>query len=316
MVQPTRARIGIVINRVSGAQDVLRAGAEVEDLGFGTAWLTNGGPEDCMPLLAALAIQTTHLQLGTSVLQTYPRHPFVVATEANVIDQLAGAGRLRLGVGPSHAVVMESLGLERVAPLSHLREYVAILRTLTQTGSVDFSGEHLRTRGSLGRTFELPIMIGALRPKAFEFAASGADGAITWLCPADYLRAVAVPRMTEAAAAVGRPRPTLVAHLAAAVHENGEQLRDTVRATIPNIAFPAYQRMLVQAGFPDAAGGRWTDQLIDHVIAWGTEDHVAERIRALFAAGADEVLIRPIGAGPEPARTLERTVHAIAAAFD
>ena len=109
------SRIGVVVNRAIGVERALTAARRVEALGFGSAWLTNGGPEDCMPVLAVLASHTPGLRLGTSVVQTYPRHPYVLATETNVIDQLA-PGRFRLGVGPSHDLVLQGLGIAAMRP--------------------------------------------------------------------------------------------------------------------------------------------------------------------------------------------------------
>jgi F420-dependent oxidoreductase-like protein len=308
---PQLDAIGVVVNRVLGVESVVEAARQVEALGFGAAWLTNGGPEDCMPLLAAIALRTERLYLGTSVVQTYPRHPVVLAAEANVIDQLA-PGRLRIGVGPSHDAVMSSLGLHREAPFGHLREYVMVLRSLAQTGAVDFQGEHFQVRTNFGRAFRVPIMVGALQAKTFQLAGELADGAITWLCPAPYLSAVAVPRLVQGAESAGRDRPPLVAHLAASVHDDAEEVREVVRREVPNIRFPAYQRMLVAAGFDQAAAGVWTDDLIDRVIAMGSPERVVERIDALFEAGADEVLIRPIGAGEAPDAVVRRTIESIA----
>lgn len=150
---------------------MLDAAQSAETLGFGAVWLTNGGPEDPLPLLAALPIKTDRIRLGTSVLQTYLRHPFVVATEANVIDQLSPR-RLRLGVGPSHVPLMESLGIPRDAPLNHLREYVSVLRSLVGAGSVDFKGRHYSVSARLNRSVSLPIMVGALQPATFRLAGS------------------------------------------------------------------------------------------------------------------------------------------------
>ena len=309
---PFVSRIGVVVNRVAGVQNVIEETQQVESLGFGAAWLTNGGPEDCMPLLAALALETTNIRLGTSVVQTYPRHPFTLATEANVIDQLA-PGRFRLGVGPSHAAIMETLGLRRDDPFGNLREYVTVIRTLTSTGSVAFHGDHYHVTARLNRSFALPVMIGTLQPKTFELAGAIADGAITWLCPPAYLRQIAVPLMERAAASVNRVRLRLIAHVAACVHDVGDDVRDEVQRSIPNIGFPSYQRMLVAAGYPEASRGKWTDHLVDEIVAWGDEDAVASRILALFDAGADEVLVRPIGAGAAPDKVIDRTIRSIAA---
>jgi alkanesulfonate monooxygenase SsuD/methylene tetrahydromethanopterin reductase-like flavin-dependent oxidoreductase (luciferase family) len=303
-----------VVNRGTGVDAVLRAAQEAEALGLGAAWLTNGGPEDCIPLLAAIALQTHRLKLGTSVVQTYPRHPVVLAAEANVIDQLA-PGRLRLGVGPSHDIVMASLGIRREAPFAQLREYVSVVRSLARGGQVDFAGAHYQVHTGFGRPFNVPIMIGALQRKTFELAGRETDGAITWLCPADYLAAVGLPALERGAADAGRARPPLIAHVAACVHDNADEVREAVRRGIPNIGFPAYQRMLVAAGLDEAAGAFWTDDLVDRVIAWGSPDRVAGRIEEMFEIGADEVLIRPIGAGPAPDAVVTGTIEAIAGSF-
>ncbi len=307
-------RIGVVVNRVSGVEAILKASEQIQTMGYGAAWLTNGGPEDCMPLLAAIAMRCNRLQLGTSVVQTYPRHPVVLAAEANVIDQLA-PGRLRLGIGPSHDVVMDMLGIHREAPFEHLREYVSVLRLLNTGEAVDFKGEHYKIRTSMGRLIPVPIMIGALQPKTFELAGREADGAITWLCPATYLATIGLPALERGAEEAGRRRPPLVAHLAACVHETAAEVRDAVRSGIPNIRFPAYQRMLVKAGLDEATGGVWTDALIDRVIAWGSPERVADRIEEMFHLGADEVLIRPLGAGDAAERVVQHTVESIAAHF-
>jgi F420-dependent oxidoreductase-like protein len=305
-------RVGVVVNRVAGVDSVLSAASQVEALGYGTAWLTNGGPEDCVPLLAAIAMRTPRLRLGTAVMQTYPRHPVVLATEANVIDQLA-PGRLRLGIGPSHDVVMAMLGIPRVAPFEHLREYLKVVRDLCSGQPVDFEGEHYRVRSRLNRRADVPVLVGALQPKTFELAGQAADGAVTWLCPAGYLASVGLPAMEQGARQSGRRRPPLVAHLAVCVHEDAGEVRAAVRNGIPNIRFPSYQRMLVRAGLDEAVEGVWTDKLVDEVIAWGSAPDVADRIRQLFDSGADEVLIRPIGAGAAPEEVIRRTVESVAA---
>ena len=43
----------------------------------------------------------------------------------------------------------------------------------------------------------------------------------------------------------------------------------------------------------DWGGG--SDRLVDTVIAWGTEEQIAGRIEEQRAAGADHVVIQPVG---------------------
>ena len=72
-----------------------------EDLGIQAVWMTAGGASlDSMTRFAATAA-TSNIKLGTSIVPTYPRHPLVMAQQAQVVAQLA-PGRFRLGGGPSH----------------------------------------------------------------------------------------------------------------------------------------------------------------------------------------------------------------------
>lgn len=306
------ARVGVVVNRVSGVDAIAGAATRVEELGYGAAWLTHGGPEDGMAVLPVLAIRTARIKLGTSVVQTYPRHPYVLAGEANIIDQLA-PGRLRIGIGPSHAAVLAALGIERIDPFGHLTEYLQVLRSLLSGSRTEFAGMHYRVSATIGRRVDVPVMIGALQPKTFELAGAQSDGAITWLCPPAYLARHALGGLQRGADSAGRARPPLVAHIAACVHDNADEVREAVRQTIPNIRFPAYQRMLVRAGYEEARGGVWTDSLIDQIMAWGSPERVALRVRELLDLGADEVLVRPIAAGRDGELVTRQTLESIAA---
>ena len=75
---------------------------------------------------------------------------------------------------------------------------------------------------------------------------------------------------------------------------------------------PFYQRMLADAGFPEAAKGGWSDDMVNSIVLWGDEAKVAERINELFAWGAAEVLISPVGAGNDEAESIHRTTRLIA----
>src|SRR6476469_9016401 len=140
-------RIGLFISDVSGEQttiDELLANARAaEALGFTTGWVPHL-PWSLDGLTAlALAGQVTHtMELGTAVMPTYPRHPLAMAQQA-LSTQAATDGRLVLGIGPSHPVVIERMyGLEYQAPALHTREYVEVLRrAFAGTGNVEYHGE-------------------------------------------------------------------------------------------------------------------------------------------------------------------------------
>ena len=76
----------------------------VEDLGFSTLVVADhfGNTTVCTPRLAAAAMVSTHLRLGSYVYDNDFRHPVLLAREAAEIDLLSG-GRLELGIGAGWA---------------------------------------------------------------------------------------------------------------------------------------------------------------------------------------------------------------------
>ena len=70
------------------------------------------------------------IELGTAVVPTYPRHPAVLAQQALTVALAVGAGRLALGIGLSHKIVIEDMyGYSFDKPARHMREYLSVLRT-------------------------------------------------------------------------------------------------------------------------------------------------------------------------------------------
>ncbi len=284
---------------------ILRA----EELGIPAAWMTTGGARpDSITVFAATAGLTQNIKLGTSIVPTYPRHPLVMAQQAQIVAQLA-PGRFRLGVGPSHRPTIEAMGLEFNAPLAHLREYLQILKAILQNGRVDFDGQHYTAHDSIPQPLDIEIMGSALRRGSFELCGAESDGAISWICPPQYLHDVALPALQAGARQAGRQTPPLIAHAPVCVHENPDETRAAVRQQIMNPRLPYYQKMLVEAGYPEAVQGVWSDAMIDGAVIWGDEEKCAEGIRRLFDLGAAEVLASPITAGPNPAESLDRTMR-------
>jgi alkanesulfonate monooxygenase SsuD/methylene tetrahydromethanopterin reductase-like flavin-dependent oxidoreductase (luciferase family) len=232
--------------------------------------------------------------------------------QTQVVAQLA-PGRFRLGVGPSHRPAMRAMGIRMRNPLGHLREYLRILKALLQSGKVDFDGEFYQAHETIPEPLDVPVMASALQRGSFELCGAEADGAISWICPPAYLRDVALPAMAEGAKQAGRPVPPLIAHAPVCVHENAAEVRAAVQQQIPNPRLPYYQRMLIDAGFPEAAQGVWSDAMVDEVVFWGDEIRVSERIKGMFSLGASEVLISPIGAGQDQAESIHRTTRLLAA---
>ena len=298
----------------ANAQDAVDRIVHLEELGVGAAWLTSsGGGGEAMTVLAGAASVTDEIKLGTSIVQTWSRHPVTLAQQTQVIDSLAPA-RFRLGVGPSHrATMISTFGVDFRAPIGHLREYLQILRALMHTGAVEFEGRWYSANASLPAPLDVPIMASALRTGAFETCGELADGAISWVCPHFYLRDQAVPALQKGAEAAGRDAPPLIAHAPVCVTENLDAARDGVRARLGYFpANPFYANMFAQAGFPGTPDSGWTNDMLDEVLIAGDEQTVADRIATVFEWGASELLATPVPAGDDPAATEERTLKLLA----
>jgi F420-dependent oxidoreductase-like protein len=290
---PTRERIGLVIDGTNAAATV-KTIAAVEAAGVRQIWMTQ--PPfwpDTLTTLAAAAIKTSTVRLGTSIVPTYPRHPLVMAQQALSLYDIA-PGRLRLGIGPSHQAIIEGIyGLSQTTPLAHLREYVNVLRTVLWEGKVDHYGKFFNVKVSMPHTAQIPVLISTLGKKAFELAGEIADGALSWVCPVPYLIRTGIPALrTAAAAANRRSAPPLVAYISVALSQD----RDTVIAAGHQLLdmyakFPFYTKMFADAGFSLTAGQMISDSLIDSLIVSGNEDTVAAQFTELLAAGLDELMV-------------------------
>ena len=274
------------------ASETLANIREAESLGVKGAWLTSGGNAgDSMSIMAVAAAQTDSIKLGTSIMQTWSRHPVTTARQAATIANLA-PGRFRLGVGPSHRQGMQqTFGVNFEAPLTHLREYVQVLKALLHGGSVDFKGSQFTANATMPEPVDVPVMASALRPRSFELCGEIADGAISWVCPHFYVRDVSLPALRKSAEAAGRAMPSLIVHAPICVDENIEAARDAVREQMGYFPrSPFYARMFASAGFPSSETDGWTNDILDSVLISGGEAEVAERLDAIFDWGATEVL--------------------------
>ena len=291
-------------------QDIQSSINQAENMGIDAVWMATGGARlDSITSFAATAGSTQSIKLGTSIVPIYPRHPLVMVQQVQVVAQ-AAPGRFRLGIGPSHRPTMRNMGIQMPRPLGHLRDYLRILKALLQKGEVDYDGEYFQAHDRITDPLDVPVMASALRLGSFELCGAEADGAISWVCPGSYLRDAALPAMKKGAEHAGRETPPLIAHVPICVHDDPDEVRAAFReqfSVYPTLPF--YRRMLIEAGYPEAASGTWSDAMIDGLVIHGDEAAVTAGVRNLVSDGAGEVLVSPILAGQDRAASLERTLR-------
>jgi probable F420-dependent oxidoreductase len=198
----------------------------------------------------------------------------VVAT-ANAQRTLAAVfpDRFVLGMGVSHQWLVEDVrGGSYPPPLAAMRRYLEGLDAAPYTAWP-------------GAQPVRPRVIAALGPRMLGLAAELADGAHPYLT---------MPEHTARAREILGPDRLLAPDQKVVLATDPDAARRTARANLAGyLSQPNYRNSFLRQGFTEADlddGG--SDRLVDGIVAWGTVDAVAARVRAHHDAGADHVAVQ------------------------
>jgi alkanesulfonate monooxygenase SsuD/methylene tetrahydromethanopterin reductase-like flavin-dependent oxidoreductase (luciferase family) len=264
----------------------------VEQLGVESIWTSQiVDAHDACTLLSAYSVATERVGLGVAVIPVYLRHPVSTIQMAATLDEISG-GRFRLGLGVGSQLTVEwILGATQGDPLEATREYVSIVRSGLETGSVNFTGRHFSARWKYiaQPRPKLPVMLGAMGPKMLELAGEIADGVVLWMCTADYLRDQVMPRLKAGRARAGKTLDgfEVQACMYISLTSNPACARQYIKEHLQYYTkLPTYQRFFTAIGFgDDIANGALSDRFADSVGGIGDELEVRCAIEAFRDAG-------------------------------
>lgn len=306
-------KIGLSLSEPSPGADVLgsleSSIRQAADDGFASTWLANIFGLDALTALAVAGGRVPGIELGTAVVPTYPRHPAALAQQALTV-QTAVDGRLALGIGLSHQVVIEGMyGLSFDKPARHMKEYLEILLPLLATGRVSYDGEGLTARIGLTRASDqpVPVYLAAMAPRMLHLAGAVAEGTILWMTGPQTVESHVVPKLVEAAEGAGRPSPRVVCVLPVAVTDDPAGAR-----AFADKAFSVYNDLPSYRAMLDIEGAEGPGD----VAIVGDEDAVGEQIDALAAIGVTDFVAGAFATGDDAERTrallssLARTANA------
>ena len=304
-------RIGIFVSDTGGERtgvaELQERARWVEAHGFTSAWVPHiPWSLDGLTALVLAAQVTDRIELGTAVMPTYPRHPLAMAQQALSVQAACG-GRLALGIGPSHPVVIEHMhGLSYAKPYTNTREYVEVLeRAFAGPGQVHFEGDEYRVNALLdvpGAT-SVPILLAALAPKMLRLAGSRTAGTITWMTDERSVAEHVVPHLHDGAMEAGRRAPRIVAGLPVCVCDDAAAARErAARVFSVYEGIPTYQRILATG---DASGPA-------DVAVVGTEAQVRTRLESFRDAGVTDLAATVFPVGDDRVASLRRTHELLA----
>jgi 5,10-methylenetetrahydromethanopterin reductase len=239
--------------------------------------------------------------LGTSVVPTYPRHPMAIAQQCLTVNA-ACEGRLTLGIGLSHKIVIENMmGMSYDKPIRHIRDYLSILGPLSRNEPVSYSGEAYTTFGAINAKGAPPFstVVAALGPQMLKAAAELADGTLTWCTGPKTLGDYIVPTINAAAEAAERPAPRVIAALPVCVTSDMEAAKGRAAQVFEIYgSLPSYRAMLDREG---AAGP-------EDIAITGSELEVVDRIRALADIGVTDFAAVEFPGNPDEAAATRAAV--------
>jgi 5,10-methylenetetrahydromethanopterin reductase len=251
--------------------------------------------------------------LGLGVSSAVTRHPALLAMETATLSRVY-PGRFWPGVGLGVPFWLGQMGLMPRSPLGAVRECVVSLRRLLEGEELTsddglFAFDHVALTHCPEET--LPIYLGMVGPRGLELAGEIGDGTVlSVLAGVDYVRWA----RERIAAGGGSDEHRVVTYVLYSVDPDARSAKEAVCEAVafylhamPDNALsevygiqPQLQQ-LVAAGGTDLIAREMPGAWLDDLAVAGDPDEVAERIRALLAAGSDSVCLWlfPLGRGEE-----------------
>ena len=277
--------------------DVVADARQAEAEGFTSFAMANIFSHDAMGALTLAAAQTERIELMTAVVPTYPRHPHAMAQQALTVQAAGGGQRFVLGIGLSHAVVIEGMfGLSFDRPARHMKEYLDMLLPLLAGERVQYQGEQYKGNLFLEVADAEPVscMLAALGPAMLRLAGARTDGTILWMTNAKAVESHIAPKINAAAEEAGRPNPRVVVGLPIMLTNDRDAARETATTQFANYGnLPTYRGVLDIGGAEHPADA----------ALLGSEEQLESQLRQLIDAGATDFGAAAFGSEEEQSRT-------------
>src|SRR5574340_830267 len=254
--------------------EMLDAARELDELGYARLWTTAGFRPGVPSLYGELLAATGRLGVASGILSIWHADPAATAAVVAGFER-EYPGRYLLGLGASHASIVEARGATRYTrPYSHMVRYLDALDAA-----------------------ETPVApqrraLAALGPRMLELAGARSAGAHPYFVPVEH---------TAYAREILGPRPLLAPEVAVVLESDPGRARAIAREHMKvYLALPNYTNNLLRLGYAedDVANGG-SDRLVDALIPWGDLGRIVDGITRHYAAGADEVAIQVLTAEPD-----------------
>jgi 5,10-methylenetetrahydromethanopterin reductase len=316
------ARTGLLFLGAPTVPEMVSLARRAEKAGFDSVWVAETRlTRDAVTPVAAIALGTERLRVGTGIVNVYTRGAVLLALTFATLDELA-PGRVVMGLGAGSPLVLAPQGITFDRPLTRLREYCEVIPRLIAGEAVSFRGQTVDLReariedvlsrdGGAGPRARIPLYLAATGPRAVEYAGEVADGIILNVClPTGYVRerreriAVAAQRAGRSAADidVGMCIVTSPHRDAGAGRDAARRFLAVYLSMFPNVARetgldPALVEKLRSTfadGGVDQAAPLIGDEVVELLTAAGSVEDCRRRLDEYRAAGVSLPILAPV----------------------
>jgi alkanesulfonate monooxygenase SsuD/methylene tetrahydromethanopterin reductase-like flavin-dependent oxidoreductase (luciferase family) len=242
------------------ANDVIECTRVADKRGLASAWMAEGHGGDAFAIMAACALSTNKIRLGTSIVSIYVRSAPTIALGAATVDSLS-KGRFILGLGTSHQAQVEpEHGLVFEKPVGRMRETLAVVRGLLQSSKISYKGK-IFPQIDFDYWFEpfrkrIPVYVAAVFPKMIDFCGRFADGTITvWHTVNRSRESAEILKSSAKKAGRKASEVELAALIPTCVSEDAEAAIEGMKRLVAFYCgfFPRYNRLMSESGFAKEA---------------------------------------------------------------
>jgi probable F420-dependent oxidoreductase len=232
---------------------------EIEALGYGAVWV-GGSPPAELDWVEPILEKTTTLQVATGIVNIWTAEAGAVAESFHRIEK-AYPGRFLLGIGVGHPEANQ----EFRKPIDALTEYL---------DKLDEYGVPKNRR-----------VVAALGPKVLKLSAERSAGAHPYLT---------TPEHTAEARQLLGPDAFIAPEHKVVLTTDSEQARAVGRKALEiYLNLTNYLNSWKRLGFSDEDVAKpGSDRLVDAVVAYGTTEAIAARLKEHLDAGADHVPVQ------------------------
>lgn len=304
--------IGWVIDTATPPEKIAPRAALVENLGYAEIlvaedYFCGGGFSVAMAALNA----TKRIPVGLGIVSALSRHPAVLAMEIATVSRLF-PGRFRPGISLGLSSWVRQMGYTPAAPATVVRECVTSIRALLSGEELTATGQYFSS-SAIKLTHppkeEVPLYLGVSGPKLLRVSGKYADGTLINLTATPAFVRWAREQVALGMKSVGRTAPHRFPVIALySVDRDGARAKEATRGVLsfvlaalgPTAITDFYgisEQLadLIARGGVDAVAREMPQAWIEDMTISGTPEECAAKMRAFLAAGADALLLFPLG---------------------